>query len=182
MVKKSSTQKNDTKKVVKTAAKAAAGAGTSANPLKKNKPPTHTVKRKHTGVQAHGHEWEDDLIAVFVSPSDMDEMDHLSYTSVHDIPKELNQLTGRNVSVKATKTNRVDFGDALRTLDNMTGTSPLEAVIIQYRQDGSQKIPSRVIRLDLTNSKQVLFGDADIEDIKADFKEQIKFHKQRIGA
>ena len=171
MVKKSSTQKNDKKTVVKAAAGAGAGTGTGTNPLKKNKPPlTHTVKRKHTGVQAHGHEWEDDLIAVFVSPSDMDEMDHLSHNSVHDIPKELNQLTGRNVSVKATKTNRVDFGDALRTLDNMTGTSPLEAVIIQYRQDGSQKIPSRVVRLNLTDSKTVLFGDADIEEIKADFK------------
>ena len=162
MVKKSSTQKNDKKKVVKAAGTGAKGTGAKA---------AGTVKRKHTGVQAHGHEWEDDLIAVFVSPSDMDEMEELSYTAVHDIPKELNQLTQRNVSVKATKTNRVDFGDALRTLDNMTGNSPLEAVIIQYRQDGSQKVPSRVVRLDLTESKEVLFGDADIDEIKSDFRE-----------
>lgn len=128
-------------------------------------------KRAHTGVQAHGHEWEDDLIAVFVSPSDMDSMNNLSYTSVHDIPKEFNQLTGRNVSVKAAKTNKVDFGDALRTVDNMSKHSPLEAVVIQYTQDGDKKIPSRVIRLDLTDSKSALFGTDDMDEMKTDIQE-----------
>ena len=157
------------------------GDGSCPNMPVKDAKATGIVKRKHTGVQAHGHEWEDDLIAIFVSPSDMDEMDHLSYTAVHDIPKELNQLTQRNVSVKATKTNRVDFGDALRTLDNMTGTSPLEAVIIQYKQDGSQKVPSRVVRLDLTEAKKVLFGDADIDEIKSDFRELDSMVKTGVG-
>jgi hypothetical protein len=134
-------------------------------------PTTPKVKRAHTGVQAHGHEWEDDLIAVFVSPSDMDSMNNLSYTSVHDIPKEFNQLTGRNVSVKAAKTNKVDFGDALRTVDNMSKHSPLEAIVIQYTQEGDQKIPSRVIRLNLTDSKSALFGTDDMDEMKTDIQE-----------
>jgi ElaB/YqjD/DUF883 family membrane-anchored ribosome-binding protein len=114
-------------------------------------------KRAHTGVQAHGHEWEDDLIAVFVSPSNMDAMNNLSYTSIHDIPKEFNQLTGRNVSVKA--------------VDNMSKNSPLEAVIIQYTQEGDQKIPSRVTRLNLTDSKSALFGTDNMDEMKTDIQE-----------
>ena len=127
--------------------------------------------RKHTGVQAHGHEWEDDLVTLFVSPSKKDEMDKVSYTSVHDIPKELNRLTGRNVSVKATKTKRVDFGSALRTLENVTKNSPLEAVVIQYNQVGNTKRPSSVKRFNFTDAKNVLFGTNDLTTIKEDFEE-----------
>ena len=157
--------KTSTKKPTSPAKKA------TSRKVKPKKETTDAAKRAHTGVQAHGHEWEDDLIAVFVSPSDMDSMNNLSYTSVHDIPKEFNQLTGRNVSVKAAKTNKVDFGDALRTVDNMSKHSPLEAVVIQYTQEGDKKIPSRVIRLNLTDSKSALFGTDDMTEMKTDIQE-----------
>jgi hypothetical protein len=125
--------------------------------------------RKHTGVQAHGQEWEDDLVSIFVSPSKREMMNEVSYTSVHDIPKALNKLTGKNVSIKATKTKRVDFGSAIRTLDNVTNDSPLEVVVVQYEQVGNKKRPKSVSRLDFTNAKEFLFGNGNLETIKEDF-------------
>ena len=150
------------------------GRGKSTKATKKvvnSRRPVKNTTRKHTGVQAHGQEWEDDLLTVFVSPSKRELMNEVSYTSVHDIPKDLNRLSGRNVSVKATKTNRVDFGSALRTLDNVSNNSPLEAVVIKYRQVGNTKQPASVKRFDFTNAKEVLFGNHDIHTIREDFEE-----------
>ena len=121
---------------------------------------------KHTGAQAHGHMWEDQVVGVLVSPQNMDQMEALSYTSVHDIPSHLSR-TGRNVSVKATKNNTVGFGDALRTITNLKKNSPLEAVVIRYDQVGPFKKPSQVTRLDLgtPTAKHILLGTSSIDDI-----------------
>lgn len=111
-----------------------------------------------TGVQAHGKKWENEIISVIVSPSKVDEAKHQPYTAVHDIPKYLNKLSGRNVSIKATGKKTVEFGDALRVVNNLQKDSPLEAVVISYRQNGEFKEPTSVVRIDLTNAKDVLLG------------------------
>jgi len=175
--------KSNKTKTVKAAKKTVKAAKKQPKPQKKQpNPQKKTVKvakktsvqnnmRKHTGVQAHGQEWEDDLVTIFVSPSEIERMNMVSYTSVHDIPKELNKLTGKNVSIKATKTNRVDFGSAIRTLDNVTNDSPLEVVVVKYDQIGDKKHPKSIVRLDFTDAKELLFGNGNLETIKEEFNE-----------
>lgn len=114
--------------------------------------------RSPTGVQAHGKKWENEIISVIVSPSKVDEAKHQPYTAVHDIPKYLNKLSGRNVSIKATGKKTVDFGDALRVVNNLQKDSPLEAIVISYKQNGELKEPTSVLRFDLTSAKDVLLG------------------------
>tara|TARA_A100001015_G_scaffold228096_1_gene257730 strand:+ start:150 stop:890 length:741 start_codon:yes stop_codon:yes gene_type:complete len=129
-----------------------------------NKTNQKVTKKQHTGVQAHGQMWEEQVVGVLVSPQNMDQMQALSYTAVHDIPKSVSK-TGRNVSVKATKNKTVGFGDALRTITNLKKDSPLEAVVISYDQLGPFKQPSKVTRLDLTNAKHILLGTSSSDDI-----------------
>jgi hypothetical protein len=125
---------------------------------KKNK----TVKATSTpaGVQKHGKEWENAIITVVVSSSDLEEAMTQSHTATHDVPKHLNKKKpGTHLSIKATGSNRVDFGDAKRTIQNLSKPdSPLEAIVVRYRQSGAQKIPSSVLRIDLTAAKEALLG------------------------
>jgi hypothetical protein len=117
-----------------------------------------TANKSPKGVQAHGKKWENEIISLVVSPSKIEEAMNQPYTAVHDIPKHLNKITGRNVSIKATGKNAVDFGDAIRVIDNLEKDSPLEAIVINYKQSGDLKVPTSVVRVDLTQSKDVLLG------------------------
>ena len=114
--------------------------------------PKHKIP---SGVQNHGKIWENEILRKVyeISP------DSIPYTSIHDIPKERNKYTGYNVSIKATGTNKVDFGDAMRIYETAEKGSPLESIIIKYKQHGDIKKIDKVLRLDLTNSKNKLFGN-----------------------
>ena len=78
-------------------------------------------------------------------------------------------MTGKNISVKTTGNKTVDFGDAMRTINNLEKKSPLEAVVITYEQRDDVKEPKSVVRIDLTEGKDVLLG----KNIDT-FKERIK--------
>jgi len=125
------------------------------------------AQKKGLGVQGHGKEWENQIISVVVSPSRHAEAYGLSHTAIHDIPKELNKKNpGTNVSIKATGTNKIDFGDARRTINNIHNeNSPLEAIVVKYKQRGNQKIPQSVYRIDLTKGKDKLLGDIPKEEL-----------------
>jgi hypothetical protein len=141
---------------------------TDKKPADKKKPDEKAPPKKPTGVQAHGKEWENQIISVIVSSEDLDEALNQPYTSQHDIPKELNKKSGRNVSIKATGNNRVDFGDAGRVIEALKkDDSPLEAIVVKYQQKGQQKDPQEVIRVDLSKGKDVLFGSAMTPEFEA---------------
>jgi hypothetical protein len=152
-----STEKNTTKK----------------NTTKKKSPPQEEPPAKNKseikGVQGHGKVWENQIISVIVSPADHDESYNQPYTAMHDIPKHLNkQKPGTHVSIKATGTNKIDFGDARRTIHNLQNPdSPVEAIVVKYKQQGNQKIPENVMRIDLTNGKTELLGTMDEAELSA---------------
>ena len=128
------------------------------SPIKKTKTIKKTVKNTPTGVQNHGKIWENDILrnVYKIEPS------AVAYTSAHDIPKEHNRINHKNISIKATGSNKVDFGDAKRiynTMDKNT-PSPLEVIVIKYKQDDNAKTKNikEIVRLDLTGAKTNLFG------------------------
>lgn len=133
---------------------------------RKNQPTTK-------GVQGHGKVWENQIISVIVSPSDHESAYNQPYTALHDIPKHLNkQKPGTHVSIKATGTNKIDFGDARRTIHNLQKPdSPVEAIVVKYKQQGNQKIPVNVIRIDLTRGKSELLGSIDEHELSAKINE-----------
>jgi hypothetical protein len=125
------------------------------------------------GVQGHGKVWENQIISVIVSPSEHEEAYNQPYTALHDIPKHLNKKKpGTHVSIKATGTNKIDFGDARRTIQNLQHPdSPVEAIVVKYKQQGNQKIPENVIRIDLTKGKSELLGTMDESELSAKINE-----------
>ena len=119
------------------------------------------AKNAPAGVQKHGKEWENAIITVVVSSSDLEEAMTQSHTATHDVPKHLNKKNpGTHLSIKATGSSRVDFGDAKRTIQNLSKPdSPLEAIVVRYKQSGTTKIPTSVLRINLTEAKDVLLGN-----------------------
>jgi len=122
---------------------------------------------KPKGVQMHGKQWENEIISVIVSPSKLDEAFSQSHTAVHDIPRHLNKVNPLvNVSIKATGTNRIEFGDAKRTINNIEKQdSPIEAIVVTYSQSGNTKIPNNVMHIDLTKGRQALLGSIPSQDL-----------------
>lgn len=121
------------------------------------------------GVQGHGKIWEHEFIPYIVAPEYVHEALNLPHTARHDIKKEHNILPGkRNISVKSTNRHAVDFGDALRTIENVEKASPLEAIIVKYKQVGDIKEPTGLIRIDL-NRPDIYLGQ-DFEAVREDIK------------
>jgi len=154
------------------------------NITKKNTTPEAPPAKNNTeikGVQGHGKVWENQIISVIVSPSQHEEAYNQPYTALHDIPKHLNNKNpGVHVSIKATGRNAIDFGDALRTIRNLQKEdSPVEAIVVKYKQKGDQKIPENVIRIDLTKGKTELLGNLDEEELLAKVTELDRMVKTR---
>jgi hypothetical protein len=158
------------------------GKTAKASGPKKSKTSKATTRRNSPprGVQKHGKIWENAIISIVVSPSDLDEAMTQSHTATHDVPKRLNKKKpGTNLSIKATGTNRVDFGDAKRTIQNLNKKdSPLEAIVIKYKQSGTQKIPSSVLRIDLTGAKNELLGNDPKNILSSEIDELDKLVKK----
>ena len=83
-------------------------------------------KSKGNPVQGHGEAWEKEILQTVygVYPES-----GISYTSIHDVPKELNQRTGKNVSIKCSGSKTVCFGDASRIVETLGKNSPLEVIV-----------------------------------------------------
>ena len=112
------------------------------------------------GVQKHGKKWENAIITVMVSPKDLHSALHQSHTAIHDLPKFLNKVNpAMNVSIKATHNKTVYFGDARRIIHSLRKpNSPLEAIVVKYKQSGTQKVPKSVVHINMTKGKKELLG------------------------
>jgi hypothetical protein len=129
-----------------------------------------SVKVARKEVQAHGFSWEKETITNIYHATN-EELKEIKYTGKTDLPAKFNRLDNCDISVKTTGSkNAVCMGDCLRVFDAMGSGKPIHMVVIHYIQDDTtnQKKVANIIEIDLTNSRDLLFGTltrSQIEDL-----------------
>lgn len=108
-------------------------------------------------VQKHGFVWENEVKKYYGLTDE--QIASIKYTSKYDIPKE---LTNINISIKTTcSPNTVCMADCLRVYD-----SDCHLIVIQYKQVNTHKHIKDVIQVDLTNARNLLFGDIERSELE----------------
>jgi len=111
-------------------------------------------------VQSHGFSWEKEII-MNVYGATSEELKEIKYNSKMDLPSKFNHLDNCDISVKTScSQNAVCMADCLRIFDAVSSEIPLHMVVIHYTQNDSTntKKVSSITEVDLTNSREVLFG------------------------
>ena len=117
-------------------------------------------------VQKHGFIWEQEL-ATKVYGATEEELKAIGYTAVHDLPLRLNKLDSVNVSFKTScAPNTICMGDALRLFDSVTSGENLHLTVLHFEQVGEEKHLKSIVQVDLTASKELLFGNLIREHIE----------------
>jgi hypothetical protein len=133
-------------------------------------PVTKPVTNARKEVQAHGFSWEKEIITNIYRATN-EELKEIKYTSKPDLPAKFNRLDNCDISVKTTGSkNAVCMGDCLRVFDAVSSGKPIHAVVIHYIQDDAtnQKKVSNIIEIDLSDSRDLLFGTlsrSQLEDL-----------------
>jgi hypothetical protein len=124
------------------------------------------METQRTEVQAHGFSWEKELLTnVYLATPD--ELKNIKYTSKMDLPPELNRLDRCSVSVKTTcSPNAVCMADCLRVYDATNSGAPLHMVVVYYRQNEDKKQVVSITEVDLTGSRELLFGSLSRSQIE----------------
>ena len=141
-----------------------------SEPKNDTKPVTEPVTNVRKEVQAHGFSWEKETITNIYHATN-EELKEIKYTGKTDLPAKFNRLDNCDISVKTTGSkNAVCMGDCLRVFDAMGSGKPIHMVVIHYIQDDTtnQKKVANIIEIDLTNSRDLLFGTltrSQIEDL-----------------
>ena len=122
-----------------------------------------------TEVQAHGFQWEKELM-VNVYGATMDELKQIRYTHKVDLPAAFNRLDGCDLSIKTScRPNMVCMADCLRIFD-ATGadTGAFRMVVVHYTQDDAMGVKriARITELELAYSRELLFGTLTREQIE----------------
>jgi len=118
-----------------------------------------------TEVQSHGFIWESDLLRNIYGMTDAEKA-QISYTEKFDLPARFNHLESANVSVKCIgEKNAICMGDALRVFDEVSETDALHLTVIHYKQVGETKEVVGIKELNLSRSKDLLFGSLTREQI-----------------
>ena len=116
-------------------------------------------------VQSHGFIWEGDLLRNVYGMTDAEKA-QISYTEKFDLPARFNHLESANVSVKCIgEKNAICMGDALRVFDEVSETDALHLTVIHYKQVGETKEVVGIKELNLTKSKDLLFGSLTREQV-----------------
>ena len=113
--------------------------------------------------QLHGFTWENQIAPCFghTPPPKKD------YTAVHDVPPEKNTvLPGVAISVKTAGGKSVDMGDILRIWDETDSGNPLHCVVVFYDQKETTKKMKKIMEVNLTSSRALLFGSLTREEVK----------------
>jgi hypothetical protein len=112
--------------------------------------------------QAHGFTWENSVLEGVYGITGAQVG---GYTRTHDVSAEENTLDGSCVSIKTSGSSSVDMGDARRVFHASSSGEPFHMLLIQYQQEGEEKVLKSVLYIDLTSSREKLFGDLSLEDI-----------------
>jgi hypothetical protein len=116
-------------------------------------------------VQKHGFIWERELATKVYGASE-EELKAIGYTAIHDLPLGLNKLDSVNVSFKTScAPNTICMGDALRLFDSVTSGEKLHATVVHFKQVGEEKHLESIVQVDLTGSKDILFGSLSREQV-----------------
>jgi hypothetical protein len=114
-------------------------------------------------VQAHGFTWEKQILAIYGATPE--EMKSIKYTSKMDLPAQLNRINQCDLSIKTTGTpNSVCMADCLRVYDEVE--KGFNLVVVQYKQIGLIKQVAHIVEIDLSGSRQILFGDISRNEIE----------------
>lgn len=121
-------------------------------------------------VQRHGIIWEKNIIYSVYGVNE-EELKQVKYTNKFDLPCELNRLENVNISIKTTSSaNSICMADCLRVYDSVGSSDdpPLHMTVIQYTQDDATNTKKlvHIIEVNLTNSKELLFGSVTRADIE----------------
>lgn len=119
-------------------------------------------------VQAHGFSWEKDILQNVYNIT-QDELKSIKYTSKMDLPAHLNRLDHCNVSIKTTcNANSVCMADCLRVFDAVDNNIPIHLIVIEYQQNDltNTKHIKHIIEIDLTSSRELLFGNLTRQDLE----------------
>jgi len=109
-----------------------------------------------TPVQKHGFLWEHELICN-VYGAMKEELQSLNYIGKADLPSKFNRLDNCDLSIKVSgRLNSVCMADCLRIYDAVDGQ--LHMTVIHYKQNGMKKTIINIIEIDLTSSREILFG------------------------
>jgi hypothetical protein len=115
-----------------------------------------------TESQAHGFTWEKSVLEGVYGITGAQVG---GYTRTHDVSAEENTLDGASVSIKTSGSESVDMGDARRVFQACASGEPFHLLLIQYAQEGDEKVLESVSYIDLTSSITELFGELGLEDI-----------------
>jgi hypothetical protein len=121
-------------------------------------------------IQAHGFRWEDEIKRHVFKLTD-DEIQKVKYNAEFDVPIEHNRIGNYNISIKTTgNPNTVCMADCLRLYDIVSRNEPYRMITVVYKQDDITKSKQlvKILELDLTSSKELLFGTlmrSDIEEL-----------------
>ena len=119
-----------------------------------------------TEVQSHGFTWEKDLLHNVYGMTDAEKA-QISYTERFDLPARFNHLEPANISVKCIgEKNAICMGDALRVYDEVSNEDIIHLTVVHYKQVGETKEVASIKELNLTKSKDLLFGSLTREQIQ----------------
>lgn len=114
-------------------------------------------------VQAHGFSWEKEILAIYGATPE--ELKQIKYTSKMDLPAKYNIINQCDLSIKTTGSpNTVCMADCLRVYDGIE--KGFNLVVVQYKQIGNIKQVSYIVEIDLSGSRQILFGDISRNEIE----------------
>jgi hypothetical protein len=116
-----------------------------------------------TESQAHGFIWEKSVLEGVYGIFNTQQQGG-SYTRKHDVPANENMIDHVNVSIKTAGGKSVDMGDARRVFD-ATMNEPISLLVLQYKQEGAEKVLKNVLEIDLTSSREELFGQVTLAEI-----------------
>jgi hypothetical protein len=115
--------------------------------------------------QGHGKKWETDL-GLNVYKASQAELDTLSHTAPIDVPSAFNRLDGIDVSIKVTGKDTIDMADAVRIYDEFGSGKKIHMTVVFCEQNSptTKKVKS-ITEIDLTNSRELLFGSVKREQL-----------------
>lgn len=128
--------------------------------------------------QAHGKFWEQELARKVYRATDA-ELASISHTASIDIPRACNHLDCTDVSIKVTGGRSVDMGDVARVYHEVSSGEPIHLVVVSWTQaSATTKRLQSITEIDLTDSAELLFGTATLQDIQAlvDYVKSVPHH------